>query len=302
VFLDTKDKELMDKPEGFVTILETKFKNMFDGKTRNALYYKTPLIDSDAKSFAGMIGIIIDTTDRQLFKNVYSIIFDLIPNPIAYNDSSLCFVECNKAFCEFVGIDKQDIIGKNIYDVLDMIECHDVKNMFVNLIHIDEKMVRETQSHEYHIVRETTNNVYKLSKSQMIDQDSAIVGVTTVIVDITDDVRSQKNKTCKSCTLNSSMNSHIDPLFIIEPSGNIVFVNSSFCEFVEMSETELLDTCIYDVMPNSNFQDANLNVKKWENAISIKCKSATKVANVKIIPVINNKKHGMFSCGVITGV
>jgi hypothetical protein len=55
-------------------------------------------------------------------------------------------------------------------------------------------------------------------------------------------------------------------------------------------------------MPNSNFQDANLNVKKWENAISIKCKSATKVANVKIIPVINNKKHGMFSCGVITGV
>jgi hypothetical protein len=79
-------------------------------------------------------------------------------------------------------------------------------------------------------------------------------------------------------------------------------VNSSFCEFVEMSETELLDTCIYDVMPNSNFQDANLNVKKWENAISIKCKSATKVANVKIIPVINNKKHGMFSCGVITGV
>jgi hypothetical protein len=40
----------------------------------------------------------------------------------------------------------------------------------------------------------------------------------------------------------------------------------------------------------------NLASAKYE------CKSATKVANVKIIPVINNKKHGMFSCGVITGV
>ena len=102
VFLDMKDRELMDKPDGFVNILETKFKNFFENKTRNALYYSTPLIEQETKKFNGMIGIIIDTTDMQMFKNIYTLIFDLIPNPIAYNDNNLNFVECNKAFCDFV--------------------------------------------------------------------------------------------------------------------------------------------------------------------------------------------------------
>jgi PAS domain S-box-containing protein len=300
VFLDTKDRELMDKPEGFVNILETKFKNFYDGKTKSALHYNTPLFDTDTKLFNGMIGIIIDTTDVQLFKNIYSIIFDLIPNPIAYNDSSLRFVECNKAFCDFVGLDKGDIIGKSIHDILDGIECPEVRGMFVNLVHVDEKIVKGVIDKEYHVVRETSNCVYKLTKMPMLDQDNYVIGLTTVIVDITDDVRSQKNKACKSCSLNNSMNAHVDPLFIIDESGRMVFVNSAFCELLGEQEVDVLDKNICDYIIDEDFKFSNFELRKWEGSVAIKCKSKCRIVYVKVVPVINNQKHGMFSCGVIT--
>jgi PAS domain S-box-containing protein len=197
-------------------------------------------------------------------------------------------------------LDKGDIIGKSIHDILDGIECSEVRGMFVNLVHVDEKIVKGVIDKEYHVIRETSNCVYKLTKMPMLDQDNYVIGLTTVIVDITDDVRSQKNKACKSCSLNNSMNAHVDPLFIIDENGRMVFVNSAFCELLDEQEVDVLDKNICDYIIDEDFKFSNFELRKWEGSVAIKCKSKCRIVYVKVVPVINNQKHGMFSCGVIT--
>ena len=184
--------------------------------------------------------------------------------------------------------------------MLDEILDVDIKNMLMGLIHIDESMIKGDANSEYCAVTETSNYVYKLSKSSITDQDNFVIGLTTVIVDITDDIRSQKNIACQSCSLNNSMNEHNDPLFILDDLGTILFVNNSFCDLTEYTEIQLLDSCIYDIIADDSIKTLDLNTRKWESTISLKCKNGAKTVYLKIVPVINNRKQGMFSCGVIT--
>ena len=43
-------------------------------------------------------------------------LIDMMPSPIVYRDSELCYQGCNKAFAEFIGISKEAIKGKTLYD------------------------------------------------------------------------------------------------------------------------------------------------------------------------------------------
>lgn len=299
VFLDTKDQELLNKPDGFVQILESKFKNV-NGVTQSAMHYNTPLNDSETKSFNGMIGILIDTTDIQMFKNIYSLIFDLIPNPISYNDKMFNILECNKAFCEFVKLPRDKIINSNIYELIDNIEDVETRNLFVSSIAIDNKYAIDSNTDETSIIYETSNSVFKLTKTPLKDLDLSIVGMTTVIADVTDEIRSNKNRVCRDCTVNKVLNKNEEPLFIVDDAGMIIFVNKSFCNMIDKSDLELLNTNIFEYISAFNLTVERIHESKWEDVAVIKG-NITRIVNIKIIPVINSKKHGIFACGIITG-
>lgn len=95
------------------------------------------------------------------------------------------------------------------------------------------------------------------------------------------------------------MNKHDDPLFIIDDVGNIIFVNTSFCSVFGASEDELLKMNMFDAISGDGLTPDRIHEMKWENEAVIKSK-VTKIVNLKLVPVINSKKHGVFACGIIT--
>ncbi|NIQ11522.1 MAG: PAS domain-containing protein, partial [Gammaproteobacteria bacterium] len=42
---------------------------------------------------------------------------DTIPNPIFYKDARFQYLGCNKAFEEYIGIPREDLVGKTTFDI-----------------------------------------------------------------------------------------------------------------------------------------------------------------------------------------
>ena len=69
-------------------------------------------------------GILLDITDRwraeallnQQFQFLQHLI-DTIPNPVFYKDTTGIYTGCNRAFEEYIGLPKDQIIGKSVYQI-----------------------------------------------------------------------------------------------------------------------------------------------------------------------------------------
>ncbi|WP_243236885.1 PAS domain S-box protein [Heliobacterium chlorum] len=51
-------------------------------------------------------------------RNALNTLLDIIPDLIFLKDTNGVYVNCNQSFCDFIGLDKSNIIGKTDYDIL----------------------------------------------------------------------------------------------------------------------------------------------------------------------------------------
>ena len=87
---------------------------------RDLLLSTALLQQSEKKVFV----FIEDITEQKKFETALkeqtdflNALIETISNPIFYKDSNGCYTGCNKAFEDFTGMDRADIIGKTVYDV-----------------------------------------------------------------------------------------------------------------------------------------------------------------------------------------
>ena len=72
----------------------------------------------------GIIGMIIDNSDRhraelELQEQLHFIaqLIDAIPNPLFYKDEQGRYLGCNRAFEEFIGKSRDEMVGKSVYEL-----------------------------------------------------------------------------------------------------------------------------------------------------------------------------------------
>lgn len=117
-------------------------------------------------------------------------LIDTIPNPIYYTNLNYVFTGCNKAFEDFFSISRNDIINcKTIWNVLPL----DVAQKLINFNMFTEEENESNESVEFTIsnskgeFREVIfNNVF------FQDNDAKIIGLLSVILDITEQKNFQK--------------------------------------------------------------------------------------------------------------
>jgi transcriptional regulator with PAS, ATPase and Fis domain len=179
-------------------------------------------------------------------------------------------------------LSKEKIIGKSINDLMHEIDDLEIKNLFINSIHVDKKILAGIEQKSI-MTCDVTNNIYKLFKSPLTDLDNSVIGLTTIIVDITDDVRTSKNKVCMQCSMNIAMNSQEKPSIILDSTNNIIFVNTAFCDLVGLPETYVLDKNVKSIMLNY----ANLEYDrktKFNGVISVN----GKIVKIALTPLIDH--------------
>ncbi len=109
-------------------------------------------------------------------------ILDNIPFPISYKNLKGFYMGCNKAFSRYQGKSPEELIAKNVFDLLEEAEASRLQKEDQHVI-----LNRETIQYERKITNpDNETRVYIINKAPFFDSDNDVVGVLSVMIDITD--------------------------------------------------------------------------------------------------------------------
>ncbi len=108
-------------------------------------------------------------------------LIDTIPNPLFYKDVNYVYLGCNKPFEEFIGLSKDEIIGKTVYEIAPKDLADEYHKMDKELIERDQIQIYEAQVR----YADGSRHVVIFNKSTFNDSDGNVAGLIGVMVDIT---------------------------------------------------------------------------------------------------------------------
>ncbi|MGB9938144.1 MAG: PAS domain S-box protein [Methanobacterium sp.] len=189
-----------------------------------------------------LMAIIRDVTERlkaaKTIKEQLSFLEDLmntIPYPIFYKDKNYVYLGCNNAFEEYIGLSKDEIIGKTIYDIApkDIADKYYKKDqeLFENL------KLQVYEGEVYHINGSKREVLFNKATYTNIEGD--VTGLIGVMVDITDLKKAhealQESETYYKTIFENTGTATI----IIEEDKTISLVNSEFEKLYGYSKEEI---------------------------------------------------------------
>ncbi|WP_445474433.1 PAS domain-containing sensor histidine kinase [Methanococcoides methylutens] len=165
------------------------------GQKRAVIFNNSIFTDIDGAT-AGQIGVVFDITERKmaedaLKKHSHFIqeLLDTIPAPVYYKDKEGAYLGCNRAFENFSGTKREDLIGKVADDIYENYQAEEYNRM-------DQEVIKNkgTQVYESEVVYagDNTKRSVIFNKSVFTDMNNNVAGLIGVILDITERVRSEK--------------------------------------------------------------------------------------------------------------
>ncbi|MEL4306146.1 PAS domain S-box protein [Methanococcoides sp. LMO-2] len=165
-----------------------------DGEERVVSWNYKKLLNTKGENI-GTIGIGNDITKRKeaeemQIKHVHFLqeLIDAIPAPICYKDKEGAYLGCNMAFENFSGVRKEDMIGKLAS------ELH-VDELIGEPDHTDMELIETggTRTYEKEVTYASDQKKHNIlvNKSVFTDIKGNVLGVISVLLDITERVRSE---------------------------------------------------------------------------------------------------------------
>ncbi len=110
------------------------------------------------------------------------LVIDALPFPIYYKDLDGKYLGCNKAYAEYVGIDREQLIGKTVFEIFDRIPAAIFAASDQELLNSPGIQIYETPVH-----RQGQDTIYiKFHKATFHEQDGTVAGLIGAIIDITE--------------------------------------------------------------------------------------------------------------------
>jgi two-component system sporulation sensor kinase C len=136
-----------------------------------------------------ILSVARDITERQRDRHglirqleLLRILMDTLPSPVFYKDTQGLYTGCNPAFEHLVGLKRQDIIGKSVYDIA---AREDADEHFKH----DSQLLASpgTQTYQWQIrVADGDMKDVVVNKATFAGPDGEVAGLVGVILDITD--------------------------------------------------------------------------------------------------------------------
>ena len=109
-------------------------------------------------------------------------LLEAIPNPVFFKDAQGRYIGCNRAFEDYIGFTRENLIGKTVYDI----SPKDLADRY----HASDKALYEipgTQSYEASVVyaKDGSRHDVLFNKATFFDNTGVVAGLVGVIVDIT---------------------------------------------------------------------------------------------------------------------
>lgn len=188
---------------------------------------------------------------QNALKELYSNIIDSIDNMIFVKDTNFDYIACNQGFEKFVGKSRDDIVGKNDYDLFDKA----VADFFRTY---DIKMVEDKQvsSNFEWVTYPDGKRVYLFTvKSPLIDSNGDVVGLVGNSVDFTEREEMEEELRSSNDKFEKAFNYTPDIVIITHlESGKIYEINKKFEEVSGYTRNEVIGESVFDI---NLWKDAN---------------------------------------------
>lgn len=221
-----KDMEIVQNPH--LQQYENQINNA-GGERIDVMFSKTARFKADW-TVDGIVGVILDISERKKMErdllneiNFVQAIKDTIPAPFFYRDKKGIYHDCNRAFEELVGLSRDEIIGKNIYDFFDkeLADVYTRKDMeIVQNPHL--------QQYEYAINNSKGELIDVLfSKTALFSAEGNVEGIVGVILDISERKKMEYALRENEEKFRTLANYTYDWESWLDPDGKFVYVSPS---------------------------------------------------------------------------
>lgn len=193
-----------------------------------------------------------DITDRQ--RNEVKIsnqlefmktLIETIPSPIFYKDKKGVYLGCNSAFEKFLGLPKEKIIGKTVYDIAprelaDRYHTADCALMESRDVQIYEAQVQFSDGSTHDVV---------FNKASFQKGDGTVGGLVGVMVDITEAKHTAKALEESVSTFNAFMDNLPALAFVKDQDGKYIYLNRAVESFYNQVVEQRLGKTDKDLWP-----------------------------------------------------
>ncbi len=181
----------------------------------------------DRGRVVGFTSVIADVTDQMNMKNQLNeqvaflqTLIDTLPHPIFYKDTRGRYLGCNQAFEAYIGIARNQLIGKTVYDV--------APRQLADVYHAADAALfasREHQSYEAQVqYADGTLRSVIFNKAVFFREDGSPGGLVGAMVDISERKRAEAEREMLSKAIEQSP----EMVIMTDLEGKIHYVNAAF--------------------------------------------------------------------------
>ncbi|MGM0492526.1 MAG: transporter substrate-binding domain-containing protein [Armatimonadota bacterium] len=162
--------------------------------------------------------VAVRTDELRRSEQLLTTIIDAIPAPVFYKDVEGAYLGCNRAFAEFVGLPKEEIVGRDVFDIAPrpMAEVYDGA---------DRALLQGGQPQVYEdAIRagDGTRRQVVFHKAAFRGQDGEVAGIVGAILDITARKRAEEElREFKAIFDNANFGA-----VIADEGGRVLYVNA----------------------------------------------------------------------------
>lgn len=184
-------------------------------------------------------------------------LIDTVPDLIFYKDINGVYLECNKKFAEFKGLKKEDIIGKNDYELYDNATAESYIDGDKKIIDTGDPVIYEVWV-DYPDGRHSFLHTIKTPR---YDNDGNLVGILGISRDITEMKEIEQRLTEREKFLSTILQTAQDGYIALALDGSIMEVNEAFCHMTSYSKKELLKMNISQIDSKLGMEQIIKNTK-----------------------------------------
>ncbi len=163
-------------------------------------------------------------------------IIDAIPSPVFVKDRKGSYTHCNRAFEEYLGLDRDRIVGHTVFDVappeLAQVYFQADRKLFENPgIQEYESRVRYADGSEHDVI---------FYKSTFEDLSGELSGIVGVILDITERKRAERELVLQRDRLENYLRVAGVAVVALDEEGRVTLVNPRGCQVLGLPEERIL--------------------------------------------------------------
>lgn len=160
---------------------------------------------------------------------------DAIPNPIFYKDNKGIYQGCNIAFEEYIGLTKEEVVGKSVYDIAP-------KDLADKYFEMDSVLFRKPGVQVYEasvLYADGTRHDVIFNKATYLNIDGAVSGLVGSMIDITNRKLAEKALRESEEQFRVIFENAAVGIALADAEGQVVKSNSAFQKMLGYSEEEL---------------------------------------------------------------